>query len=61
MTVLRTFFCSLIRDIDLHAPGWLVVVIAVGAVALGNYAISVRKKTLPIQSMGVEVQVPFAL
>ena len=51
MTVLRIFCCSLISDIDLQAPGWLVVVIAVGAVALGNYAISVRKKTLPIQSM----------
>ncbi len=36
---------------DLHAPGWLVAVIAVGAVVIGNYAISVRKKTLPIQSM----------
>ena len=38
----------IISALDLHAPGWLVAVIAVGAVALGNYALSVRKKTLPI-------------
>ena len=40
-----------ISAIDLGAPGWLVAVIAVGAVALGIYAISVRKKKLTIQSM----------
>jgi hypothetical protein len=39
---------AIISALDLHAPGWLVAVIAVGAVALGNYALSVRKKTLPI-------------
>src|SRR5947207_108703 len=37
---------AIISAIDLHAPGWLVAVIAVGAVALGIYAINVRKKTL---------------
>ena len=42
---------AIISAIDLGAPGWLVAVIAVGAVALGIYAISVRKKKLTIQSM----------
>ncbi len=42
---------AIISAIDLGAPGWLVAVIAIGAVALGNYAISVRKKTLTRQSM----------
>ncbi len=40
---------AIISAIDLHAPGWLVAVIAVGAVALGISAINVRKKTLTIQ------------
>jgi len=40
---------AIISAIDLQAPGWLVAVIAVGAVALGIYAINVRKKTLTIQ------------
>ena len=39
---------AIIIALDLHAPGWLVAVIAVGAVVVGNYALSVRKKTLPI-------------
>ncbi|MFL5655514.1 MAG: hypothetical protein ACJ8CB_15220 [Ktedonobacteraceae bacterium] len=42
---------AIISAIDLHAPGWLVAVIAVGAVALGIYAINVRKKTLTRRSM----------
>jgi hypothetical protein len=42
---------AIISAIDLQAPGWLVAVIAVGAVALGNYAINVRKKTLTRQTM----------
>ncbi len=42
---------AIISAIDLHAPGWLVAVIAVGAVAIGNYAISVRKKTLTLQNL----------
>ena len=42
---------AIISAIDLHAPGWLVAVIAVGAVALGNYAINLRKKTLLRQAM----------
>src|SRR5437016_13536222 len=37
---------AIISALDLAAPGWLVAVIAVGAVALGNYAINVRKKIL---------------
>lgn len=41
---------AIVSAIDLQAPGWLVAVIAVGAVALGIYAITVRKKTLTIQS-----------
>ena len=35
---------------DLQAPVWLVAIVAVGAVALGIYAINVRKKLLPMQS-----------
>ena len=34
----------IVSALDLQAPGWLVAVIAVGAVALGIYAINVRKK-----------------
>jgi len=41
---------AIITALDLHAPGWLVAVIAVGAVALGIYAINVRKKTLTRQT-----------
>jgi hypothetical protein len=37
---------AIISAIDLQAPGWLVAVIAVGAVALGIFAINVRKKTM---------------
>jgi hypothetical protein len=35
---------AIISAIDLHAPGWLIAVIAVGAVALGIYTINLRKK-----------------
>jgi hypothetical protein len=41
---------AIVSSIDLHAPGWLIAVMAVGAVALGIYAINVRKKMLPMQS-----------
>ena len=41
---------AIVSSIDLHAPGWLVAVGAVGAVALGIYAINVRKKMLSMQS-----------
>jgi hypothetical protein len=41
----------IISAIDLQAPGWLVAVIAVGAVALGIFAINLRKKTLTRQTM----------
>ncbi len=37
---------AFISAIDLQAPGWLVAVIAVGAVAIGIYALNVRKKML---------------
>jgi len=42
---------AIISAIDLHAPGWLVAVIAVGAVVIGIYAINVRKKMLTMQSI----------
>jgi hypothetical protein len=41
---------AIVASIDLHAPGWLIAVIAVGAVVLGIYAINVRKKRLSMQS-----------
>ena len=41
---------AIVPALDLHAPGWLVAVVAVGAVALGIYAINGRKKSLPMQS-----------
>jgi hypothetical protein len=40
----------IVSALDLQAPGWLVAVIAVGAVALGISAINLRKKTLPGQT-----------
>jgi hypothetical protein len=42
---------AIISAIDLQAPGWLIAVIAVGAVAIGIYAINLRKKTLTIEHM----------
>ena len=42
---------AIISAIDLQAPGWLVTIIAVSAVALGIYAINVRKKTLVGQTL----------
>jgi|SRR5215472_3399839 len=39
---------AIVTATDLQAPGWLVAVVAVGAVALGISAINVRKKTLTI-------------
>jgi hypothetical protein len=39
---------AIISAIDLQAPGWLVAVIAVAAVAVGIYAINMRKKTLAV-------------
>ena len=41
---------AIVTTTDLQAPAWLVALVAVGAVALGIYAINVRKKTLPMQS-----------
>ncbi|GHO83777.1 hypothetical protein [Dictyobacter formicarum] len=37
---------AIVSAIDLQAPGWLVAIIAIGAVALGIYAINSRKKAL---------------
>ena len=37
---------AIITAVDLQAPGWLIAVIAVGAVVLGIYAINLRKKAL---------------
>lgn len=37
---------AIVSSIDLHAPGWLIAVIAVGAVASGVFALHVRKNTL---------------
>jgi len=37
---------AIISAIDLQAPGWLIAVIAVGAVAIGIYTINLRKKSL---------------
>ena len=42
---------AIIIALDLHAPGWLVAVIAVGAVGVGIYGINVRKKTLKMQTI----------
>src|SRR6266849_4890683 len=47
---------AIISAIDLQAPGWLVAVIAVGAVALGIFAINVRKKTLTRQTIRISGQ-----
>lgn len=40
---------AIVSAIDLHAPGWLVAVIAVGAVAIGIAAITLRTKSLASQ------------
>jgi len=42
---------AIVSALDLQAPGWLVAVIAVGAVGVGIYGINVRKKTLKMQTM----------
>jgi len=42
---------AIVSALDLQAPGWLVAVIAVGAVGIGIYGINVRKKTLKMQTM----------
>ena len=41
---------AIVTAIDLQAPGWLIAVVAVGAVALGIFAINVRKRMLTMQS-----------
>jgi len=42
---------AIVSALDLQAPGWLVAVIAVGAVGVGIFGINVRKKTLKMQTM----------
>ena len=42
---------AIVSALDLQAPGWLVAVIAVGAVGIGIYGINVRKKMLKMQTM----------
>ena len=42
---------AIVSALDLHAPGWLVAVIAVGAVGVGIFGINVRKKTLKMQTI----------
>ena len=39
---------AIITSLDLQAPGWLVAVIAVAVVVVGNYAINMRKKILAV-------------
>lgn len=41
---------AIVSSLDLHAPGWLVAVIAVGAVAIGITAITTRTKSLARQT-----------
>ena|SRR5215469_16150893 len=42
---------AIVSALDLGAPGWLIAVIAVVAVAIGIYAINVRKRTLKMQTL----------
>jgi hypothetical protein len=42
---------AIVSALDLQAPGWLIAVIAVGAVEVGIYGINLRKKTLKMQTM----------
>ena len=42
---------AIVSALDLQAPGWLVAVIAVGAVGVGIFGINVRKKTLKMQTI----------
>ena len=42
---------AIVSALDLHAPGWLIAVIAVAAVGVGIYGINLRKKTLKMQTM----------
>ncbi len=40
---------AIVSAIDLHAPGWLIAIIAVGAVAIGIWGQTARKTTLKMQ------------
>jgi hypothetical protein len=46
----------IVTALDIQAPGWLIAVVAVGGVALGIFAITVRKRTLTMQSKQADVQ-----
>jgi len=41
---------AIVSALDLHAPGWLVAAVAVCAVGVGIAAITIRKKSLTMQS-----------
>ena len=41
---------AIVSALDLQAPGWLVAVVAVGAVGVGIFGINIRKKTLKMQT-----------
>jgi hypothetical protein len=40
---------AIVSALDLQAPGWLIAAVAVGAVAIGIAAITLRKESLTIQ------------
>lgn len=40
---------AIVSALDLHASGWLIAVVAIGAVGVGVYGIHMRKKTLNVQ------------
>jgi len=44
---------AIVSAFDLGAPGWLLAIIAVGAVMVGIYGINARKKTLKARSLRV--------
>lgn len=41
---------AIVSAIDLHAPGWLIAIIAVGAVAVGIWGLTARKTVLKVQA-----------
>ncbi len=41
---------AIVTALDVKVPGWLVAVLAVGAVAVGIFTINARKNTLKMQT-----------
>ena len=41
---------AIVSAIDLHAPGWLVAVIALGAIGVGIWGLNTRKTTLKMRT-----------